>query len=136
MAPSPEATEHACRSRPTPQHAWARALASPLCDNCCWGPTPDAALLRRPTGPVHGHPSTTHVEARSPAQAHLEVGEGILEQADGALGQSVGVEGLLGGGRLQVLGGLGEDDHLQNRVWDCRECRLGEGTAHLGSGGR
>ncbi len=37
---------------------------------------------------------------------HLQVGEGVLEQADGALRQAVGVERLLGGGGLQVVGGL------------------------------
>jgi hypothetical protein len=38
---------------------------------------------------------------------HLQVGEGVLEKGDGALSEAVGVEGLLAGGGLEVLGGLG-----------------------------
>ena len=35
--------------------------------------------------------------------ARLQVGEGVLEQRDGALREAVGVERLLPGGRLQVV---------------------------------
>ena len=36
-------------------------------------------------------------------ETRLQVGEGVLEQRDGALRQAVGVERLLPGGRLQVV---------------------------------
>ncbi len=41
--------------------------------------------------------------------ARLQVGEGVLEQRDGALGEAVGVERLLPGGRLQVVRRLQAD---------------------------
>ena len=47
------------------------------------------------------------------APTHLQVWELVLEERDGALGQAVGVEGLLGCGGLELLRGLGEDDHLR-----------------------
>ena len=37
------------------------------------------------------------------AGARLQIGEGVLEQRDGALRETVGVERLLAGGRLQVV---------------------------------
>lgn len=40
------------------------------------------------------------------APAHLNVGEGVLQQADGALGEAVVVERLLGSHSLQAVFGL------------------------------
>jgi hypothetical protein len=61
------------------------------------------ALLRA-EGPTHTH--VLPLNLRAPLSPHLHIWERVLEQPDGALAQAVWVEGLLGRGRLQVVGRL------------------------------
>jgi len=47
---------------------------------------------------------------------NFEIWEGVFEQANGALGKTVRVEGLLSSGSLEVFRGFGEDDDLIHAV--------------------
>jgi len=52
----------------------------------------------------------------------LQVGECVLEEADGALGEAVGVERLLRGGGLEVVGGLAVGGRGWRRGFGCARC--------------
>lgn len=79
------------------RHQWCRSCKVQVDTGGAWGSS------KRPR-----HLMSSQFKDHQPWRAapYLKVGVGVLQEADGALGQAVGIEGLFCSRRLEVLRGL------------------------------